>query len=252
MPHRVLGTIEDWASTLHLPLYGGGREGAVSISRPLGRAQADDRFGAFKVPHHGEPLDGVGAGFDVEHPIGAIHGEAEAGAAHRVFDQVGGADGGRDLVVVDYKTGRWVPGRDDVASSLALAVYAAAARRTLRARSVRVELHHLPSGTRVGLTHEDAAVTRHLARADSIGAEARDAEARWQADLAPLADAAAHGEVHAVDAIDAVLPPRPGSLCGWCDFRRYCPEGSEAAPAKLPWDAVLSDPPAEVPIPPGG
>jgi len=35
VPHRVFGTIEDRASTLHLPLHSwGGREGAVSISCP--------------------------------------------------------------------------------------------------------------------------------------------------------------------------------------------------------------------------
>ena len=33
VPHREFGTIEDRASTLHLPLDGGGREGAVSISQ---------------------------------------------------------------------------------------------------------------------------------------------------------------------------------------------------------------------------
>ena len=32
VPASALGTIEDRASTLHLPLHGGGREGAVSIS----------------------------------------------------------------------------------------------------------------------------------------------------------------------------------------------------------------------------
>ncbi|MDF2984177.1 MAG: hypothetical protein K0Q69_3949 [Devosia sp.] len=33
VPHREFGTNEDRASTLHLPLYGGGREGGVSISQ---------------------------------------------------------------------------------------------------------------------------------------------------------------------------------------------------------------------------
>lgn len=198
---------------------------------------------AEQVRAYAATLDPTDEPIGVERTVATTTGVLALSGRIDRLDQAAVTDGGRELVVVDYKTGRWVPGRDDAASSLALAVYAAAARRTLRARSVRVELHHLPSGTRVGLTPDDAALTRQLARADSIGAEARDAETRWQADLAPLAEAAAHGEAHAVDAIDAVLPPRPGTLCGWCDFREYCPEGSAAAPRKLPWEAVLSDPP---------
>jgi hypothetical protein len=27
-------------------------------------------------------------------------------------------------------------------------------------------------------------------------------------------------------------------VCGWCDFRGVCPEGTAAAPAHLPWDGL--------------
>jgi putative RecB family exonuclease len=36
---------------------------------------------------------------------------------------------------------------------------------------------------------------------------------------------------------DVEFPVNPGSLCGWCDFRKVCPAGAEAV-AKEPWTAV--------------
>ena len=52
---------------------------------------------------------------------------------------------GRELVVIDYKTGRR-PGPDDARRSPALALYALGARHTLRRPCTRVELHHVPTG----------------------------------------------------------------------------------------------------------
>ena len=43
------------------------------------------------------------------------------------------------------------------------------------------------------------------------------------------------------DAYDEVFPPRPGPSCGWCDYRRHCPEGTEAAPSRRPWDGLAPD-----------
>src|SRR5579864_3882804 len=63
------------------------------------------------------------------------------------------ADGGTELVVVDYKTGRHVLSVDDARSSLPLALYALAAARVLRRDCRRVELHHLPSGQVIGWDH---------------------------------------------------------------------------------------------------
>jgi hypothetical protein len=34
-----------------------------------------------------------------------------------------------------------------------------------------------------------------------------------------------------------VFPPTPGSICGWCDFRRSCPAGAQR-PGNEPWTAV--------------
>jgi hypothetical protein len=42
--------------------------------------------------------------------------------------------------------------------------------------------------------------------------------------------------------IDAMFPPRPSSLCSWCDFRRHCAEGQAAGSAHQPWDALIDRP----------
>jgi RecB family exonuclease len=125
---------------------------------------------------------------------------------------------GDELVVVDYKTGRHVLTADDARGSLALAVYAAAAARTLRRTCVRVELHHLPSGDVISWEHSDGSLARQLSRIHDIAAEAMAAQA-----------AAAEGD------LDAAFPPRPGTKCGWCDFASHCPQGRAAAARQPPW-----------------
>ena len=77
------------------------------------------------------------------------------GRVDRIDDRAG-----EGVVVVDYKTGRSVLTVDDARTSLALAVYAAAAARTLRRPCTRVELHHLPTGEVRGLgPHRRVAAT---------------------------------------------------------------------------------------------
>lgn len=133
---------------------------------------------------------------------------------------------GDELVVVDYKTGRHVLTTDDARGSLALAVYALAAARTMRRRCVTVELHHLPTGTVVTWEHTDETLDRQLGRVHEIAVEAATAQAA----------AAATGDV------DAAFPPRPGQLCGWCDFRAHCAEGQAASPhPTLPWAGLASE-----------
>src|SRR6185312_11788603 len=89
-------------------------------------------------------------------------------AAGRV-DRIDERDG--ELVVVDYKTGRQALTVDDARGSQALALYAFAARRTLRRECRRVELHHLPTGTVAGWEHTDQSLTRHLQRAEEAAEE---------------------------------------------------------------------------------
>jgi len=142
-------------------------------------------------------------------------------------DQAGthGPVAGRELVVVDYKTGRRVPSEADAASSLALALYAAAAARTLHRRCRLVELHHLPSGQVASHRHTRQSVDAQLARADSVAGEVREATARWAAGLRSRE-------------VDGVFPPRPGPACAWCDFRGSCPEGARASERLDPWAGV--------------
>jgi hypothetical protein len=102
-----------------------------------------------------------------------------------------------ELVVVDYKTGRHVLTTDDTRGSMALALYALAAARTLRTACVKVELHHLPTGDAHAL-------------ADEITTAAE-------------------------------FPPRPGPMCGWCDYAAHCPEGRAAAPPKLSWAGLAEE-----------
>ena len=79
---------------------------------------------------------------------------------------------GDQVVVVDYKTGRWRLTTDDARGSLALALYALACRRTFRTACATVELHHLPSGEVASWTHTDQALDRHVARAEGLADEA--------------------------------------------------------------------------------
>lgn len=129
-----------------------------------------------------------------------------------------------ELVVVDYKTSRRAPSDDDARTSLPLALYAAAVWKMFRRPTLRVELHHVPTGTISGHTHTPESLARKVREAQSI---ARDARA---ADVA-----------HAIDGRDSDLfPPRPSALCSWCDFRAHCPEGQAIGPEKSDWAALES------------
>lgn len=135
---------------------------------------------------------------------------------------------GEGLVIVDYKTGRQVLTVDDARSSLALAIYAVAAARTLRRECRRVELHHLPTGAVLAWEHTADGLVRQLRRADSVAADIADLDERFRAGVTE-ADA------------DRMYPPTLGPMCAWCDFNRACPEGSAAAQPRDPW-AGLDDP----------
>src|SRR5680860_73458 len=131
------------------------------------------------------------------------------------------------IVVVDYKTGRSVLTVDDARTSLALAVYAAAASRTFRRPCRRVELHHLPSGEVAVWEHTEDTITRHLGRADSIAAEVAALDDRYKARMS-------------LEEADEAFPAKVGPLCGWCDFNAVCGPGS-AVPRRDPWTSVVTD-----------
>jgi RecB family exonuclease len=144
------------------------------------------------------------------------------------LDERPSADGtgaGTELVVVDYKTGRRHLTSDDARGSLALAVYAVAAARTLRRICRRVELHHVPSGSVAGFEHTDESLARQLGRVEMAAHESQAADARFRTGLTEAAAA-------------EVFPARPSVACGWCDFRRHCPEGRAASPERQSWDGL--------------
>jgi len=126
---------------------------------------------------------------------------------------------GDELVVVDYKTGRSALTEDDARGSLALALYVLGVRRTFRAPCSKVELHHLPSGDVLTWEHTDDSLERHVRRAEAVAAEATEA------------------------VTEDAFPPRPSSLCGWCDYAQHCPEGLAAAGGiKKPWAGLAQEP----------
>jgi putative RecB family exonuclease len=135
-------------------------------------------------------------------------------------DRVDDRDG--ELVVVDYKTGRAAPDRDDARVSQALALYVLGAARTWRRPCRRVELHHLPSGTVAAFEHTEDSLSRHVTRAEATAD-----------DIVAATDTLAAGA-----APDEVFPPAPGPGCRWCDFRRHCPEGQAASPVVEPWSGL--------------
>jgi RecB family exonuclease len=152
---------------------------------------------------------------------------------------------GGELVIVDYKTGRRAPDADEARASLALAVYAVAAARTMRLPCRRVELHHLPTGRIAAAEHTAESLDRHMRRAERIAAEAAEADERYRewARTRP-GTAGRRGDGAPADVppeLDALFAPRPGPLCSWCDYRRHCPEGQAAAPARRPWDGLAEE-----------
>jgi RecB family exonuclease len=137
--------------------------------------------------------------------------------------------GTTELVVVDYKTGRHVLSTDDARSSMALALYALAASRSLRRDCTRVELHHLPSGRVASWQHTSESLARHLGRAEDLAGECADADDAMRGGLAP-------------ERWDEVFPPRPRPSCGWCEYLRHCEAGRIAAITRQPWDGLAELP----------
>ncbi|MCW2568006.1 MAG: hypothetical protein JWN54_2103 [Mycobacterium sp.] len=138
------------------------------------------------------------------------------------IDRLDDRDG--ELVVVDYKTGRSELSTDDSRGSQALALYAVAAGRTLRRPCHTVELHHLPTGTVHAYTHTEESLARHVRRAEDTAADI----------------VTATGLLEQGAGVDEAFPPAPSMRCGWCDFRRHCPEGRAASVEKEPWVSVAA------------
>jgi RecB family exonuclease len=156
------------------------------------------------------------------------------------LDDRRGSDGSGELVVVDYKTGRHLLTVDDARTSLPLALYALAAERVMRRPCRRVELHHLPTGRVLAWEHTDESLARQLRRAEDIAAECAAADEQFRAEK-DSGQAPAVTDGGQAPAVTDAFPPRPGSWCGWCDYRACCPEGSAASEPRRPWDALSTE-----------
>jgi RecB family exonuclease len=176
----------------------------------------------------GDMVESYAEGLDpAEDPVGIERTVAFKTDALAVSGRVDRVDRrGDELVVVDYKTGRSALTDDDARGSLALALYALACTRTLRSPCTKVELHHLPSGKVLAWEHTPETLDRHVRRAEAIAAEASAATQGLTEGGSP----------------DELFPPRPSSLCGWCDFARHCPEGLAASGGpKKPWAGLAEE-----------
>lgn len=155
---------------------------------------------------------------------------ALAGRPDRIDERpvaAGGASGtdATELVVVDYKTGREPSTQSDARSSRALALYAAAAEATLHRPALRVELHHLPTGSITVWRHDEASRDRQVRRAAQVADDCRAVEDELAAGGLP----------------DALFPARPSKLCVWCDYQAACAEGAQVGPPVAPWAALEPD-----------
>jgi RecB family exonuclease len=104
---------------------------------------------------------------------------------------------GGEYVIVDYKTGRF--GSDDVVlhESLPLSLYAMAVSAALGREVSRIAVEHLPTGRRAETRRDPDRLANDWTKLGGLATEMQGDE----------------------------FPPRPSSLCRWCDYLVACPEG---------------------------
>ena len=152
-----------------------------------------------------------------DEPVGWSAGsrsETERLALSGRVDRIDRRDG--ELVIVDYKTGRCVPDTDDARGSLALALYALAARRTLR--------RPVPPGRAAPPADRPG---RRLRAHRGVAGRGTSRRAE---DTADDIEAAAGGLAAGGDP-DALFPPLPGPAVRVVRLPAHCPEGGRRAGA---------------------
>jgi putative RecB family exonuclease len=103
------------------------------------------------------------------------------------------------LVITDYKTGKAPPEQYAIPAFFALKIYALLIRKRLGRTPVRLKLMYLNGPTVYEIEVTDS----------QLDATQRKLEALWTA----INRAIATND----------FPPRPGKLCGWCQFQDRCP-----------------------------
>ena len=215
---RPARTVAAAGSLLAQGWIGDGYAGAAQSEEQLARARRMVEAYAARLDPAAEPLG-------VERTVGLRTSAIVLSGRIDRLDERPAPGGGRELAVVDYKTGRRALTGEDARTSMPLALYALAAARVLRRPCHRVELHHLPTGQVLACDHTEQGLARQLSRAEDVAAECAAADGKFSAG-APAGQR------------DEVFPPRPGPGCGWCDFRAHCPEGAAASAARRPWDGL--------------
>lgn len=130
------------------------------------------------------------------------------------------------LEIHDFKTGRWVPKQEALDADRQLAFYQLGLEgRYPEAPEVRLVWHYL---------------LRNQMRVSSRTREQLQALRRDTIELIDTIESASE------------YPPKPGSLCPWCEFRDLCPEGSEikaraSRPPGRGWPRERSAPPPPEP-----
>lgn len=216
----VHNALRDWWEVRRTPSEGARllRRGWIDVGyRDAAQSQRWRERSAGQVESYLAGVDPEPEPAGVERTVAFLSGDLQvSGRIDRLDDRAG------ELVVVDYKTSRSVATRQDLSTSLPMALYAAAVWKMFRRATLRVEFHHVPTGAVVVHQHTPASLGRKVEEARSIAHDTRTADQ----------DFAAHG------AASQLFPARTGPLCGWCDFRAHCPQGQQAAPEKSSWAAL--------------
>jgi putative RecB family exonuclease len=118
-----------------------------------------------------------------------------------ILDRLDESDAG--LVITDYKTGKAPPERYALASFFALKIYALLIRERTGSTPVALRLMYLNGPTVYEVPVTDG----------QLDAMERQLRALWDTINRAIS------EDH--------FPPRPGRLCGWCQYRQLCPAFAE-------------------------
>jgi len=122
-----------------------------------------------------------------------------------ILDRMEEEDDG--LVITDYKTGKAPPEQYAIPAFFALKIYALLIRKRTGRTPVRLKLMYLNGPTVYEIPVSDT----------QLEATQRKLEALWAAINRAI--------------VNNDFPPRPGKLCGWCQYRDRCPAFADEQPS---------------------
>ena len=104
--------------------------------------------------------------------------------------------------VVDYKSGSYLPGLQELEEDLAVGIYQLLVSRTLETTPVKGTIYNLRANESVSILRDEPALVQ-------VEERVRD--------------------IYSTLSADSSFTPRPGSQCLGCDFVPYCPAGRSLA-----------------------